>query len=78
MSWQPSIPASVTTTPDTDAPNLFCPACQQLLVYRQTVFNGRSPRERWDYFACQTCGLYEYRHRTRTLRSTAQLPFRLP
>jgi predicted RNA-binding Zn-ribbon protein involved in translation (DUF1610 family) len=58
-----------TTTPETPAPQLFCPECDKPLVYRQTVLNGVNPIERWDFFACRTCGEFEYRHRTRRLRA---------
>src|SRR5207247_9875334 len=69
--------AEFTTTPETPAPRLFCPTCDQLLVYRQTVFNGVQPPERWDYFHCATCGPFEYRHRTRRLRETDMWPMRV-
>jgi hypothetical protein len=57
-----------TTTPDTPAPQLLCPACDQLLTYRQTVISGIKPIERWDYYECRTCGSFVYRERTRKLR----------
>jgi hypothetical protein len=31
------------------------------------------PPERWDQYACPTCGQFEFRHRTRKLRSVAPL-----
>jgi hypothetical protein len=61
-------PARVTAMPDTPAPQLFCPSCERPLVYRQTVVGGVQPIERWDYFACRTCGSFVYRDRTRQLR----------
>lgn len=61
--------ATFTSSPETPAPNLLCPQCQRSLVYRQTVFNGVNPIERWDYLECRMCGAFEYRHRTRKLRS---------
>jgi hypothetical protein len=72
---QPELPAKptrrtaqVTSTPDTPAPQLFCPTCDRPLVYRQTVIGGVKPLERWDYFECRTCGSFVYRDRTRQLR----------
>ena len=62
-------PPQFTTTPATPAPALFCPECDEALVYRQTVLNGVHPIERWDFFECRTCGKFEYRNRTRRLRA---------
>ena len=59
-----------TSKPDTPPPQLLCPGCARPLVYRQTVMSGVKPIERWDYFACRTCGSFVYRSRTRKLRST--------
>jgi len=63
--------ARFTCEPDTPAPALSCPSCQAQLIYKQTVFGGVRPEERWDYLECRTCGPFEYRHRTRQLRPTA-------
>ena len=60
--------ARVTSTPETPAPQIFCPMCDLPLVYRQTVTGGVKPFERWDYFECRTCGRFVYRDRTRRLR----------
>jgi hypothetical protein len=60
--------ALVTSRPETPAPQLICPTCDQPLVYRQTVIGGVKPIERWDYFECRTCGEFVYRDRTRQLR----------
>jgi hypothetical protein len=60
--------ARVTETPETPAPPLLCPACERPLEYRHTVIGGVKPLERWDYFACRTCGQFVYRDRTRQLR----------
>ena len=60
--------------PETPPPTLRCPTCDRLLAYRQTVLNGVNPRERWDYFNCAKCGIYEYRHRTRQIRPSDSLP----
>jgi hypothetical protein len=60
--------ARITSTPVDPAPQLFCPVCVLPLLYRQTVFSGMHPVERWDQYACRSCGAFEYRHRTRQLR----------
>jgi len=57
----------ITSTPP-PPPQLVCPTCDRALVYRQTVISGVKPIERWDYFACPTCGPFVYRDRTRKLR----------
>jgi hypothetical protein len=68
----------MTTTPRIPPPHLFCPLCMQPLVYRETVFGGVQPPERWDYFDCLTCaGIFEYRERTRQVRQVPALPFQL-
>jgi hypothetical protein len=59
----------VTSRPDTPAPELLCPTCDRPLTYRETVISGVKPIERWDYFACATCGGFVYRERTRKLRA---------
>jgi predicted RNA-binding Zn-ribbon protein involved in translation (DUF1610 family) len=46
----------------------MCPYFDRPLTYRQTVVSGVKPIERWDYFACTTCGQFVYRDRTRKLR----------
>lgn len=61
-------PPVFTSTPETPAPQLLCPACDSPLRYRQTVISGVQPIERWDYFECRTCGPFVYRDRTRKLR----------
>jgi hypothetical protein len=60
--------AHVTSSPDMPAPQMFCPTCDLPLLYRHTVLGGVKPVERWDYFACRTCGNFVYRDRTRQLR----------
>ena len=60
--------ATFTSAPDIDAPPLSCPKCEVRLRYRQTVFSGVKPIERWDYFDCAACGPFVYRERTRALR----------
>jgi hypothetical protein len=60
--------AIFTSTPDIGAPELSCPACNTALAYKQTVFGGVNPIERWDCFNCASCGPFVYRQRTRALR----------
>jgi hypothetical protein len=62
--------ATFTSYPEAPAPACFCAVCGRPLVYRQTVYSGVSPLERWDFYECRTCGPFEYCHRTRRLRST--------
>jgi DNA-binding response OmpR family regulator len=61
-----------TTTPPLRPPALHCPQCQSLLAYQHSQTGGVNDRafEQWDYFRCQACGPYQYRHRTRKLRAT--------
>jgi hypothetical protein len=54
----------MTTTPETAAPQLYCPECALPLVYRATIFGGIDPPERWDHAACPAHGLFQYRQRT--------------
>jgi predicted RNA-binding Zn-ribbon protein involved in translation (DUF1610 family) len=56
--------AVFTSSPDTPAPHLLCPNCAGPLTYRETVYGGVKPAERWDYYDCPTCGGFQYRHRT--------------
>lgn len=60
-----------TTTPPTRPPALHCPSCQSLLVYEHSQTGGVNEQssEQWDYLRCQSCGPYQYRHRTRKLRA---------
>jgi hypothetical protein len=62
----------LTNNPDTPAPPLRCPSCDQPLRYLRTILNGLQPVERWDEFNCPGCGPFEYRHRTRRLRHTVR------
>ena len=59
--------AIFTSTPDVGAAKLRCPRCEHALAYKQTVFSGVKPIERWDYFDCASCGPFVYRERTRAL-----------
>jgi DNA-binding response OmpR family regulator len=61
----------VTTTPPTPPPVLHCPQCDGDLEYQHTHLGGVNARfaERWDYFVCVRCGVFQYRHRTRKLRA---------
>jgi two-component system, chemotaxis family, chemotaxis protein CheY len=60
-----------TTTPPMPPPTLTCPSCDQLLKYDHSHVGGVSERfsEQWDYYSCSTCGPFQYRQRTRKLRS---------
>jgi CheY-like chemotaxis protein len=60
-----------TTAPPTPPPELTCPSCDQLLRYDHSQVGGVSERfsEQWDYYSCSTCGPFQYRQRTRKLRS---------
>jgi len=61
---------ATTSTPQTAPPQLQCPTCDTILVYQRTHIGGVNEQfaERWDYFSCARCGLFQYRHRTRGLR----------
>jgi hypothetical protein len=64
--------AVVTGVPGTPPPELHCPACDRILSYRETIYGGVQPPERWDSYDCKYCrARFEYRHRTRFLRSVA-------
>ena len=58
-----------TRTPATLPPHLVCPDCGSALPYSYSFIGGVNPREaeQWDYFHCG-CGVFQFRHRTRTLR----------
>lgn len=60
-----------TTTPPLPPPRAICPSCDRLLTYRHSHVGGVSERQReqWDWYVCDgSCGIFEYRHRTRRLR----------
>jgi len=69
--------ATFTSHPNTLAPPLLCPVCDRLLVYRQTAILGIRPIERCDYLECRNCGPFEYSERTRELRPTTDMPFKI-
>ena len=61
-----------TSAPSIPPPDLWCPRCDRLLHYQRSFVGGVSQRkpEQWDEYKCSsTCGSFEYRHRTRHLRS---------
>jgi two-component system chemotaxis response regulator CheY len=61
-----------TTTPSIPPPDLWCPRCDRPLDYQRSFVGGVSQRqpEQWDEYGCPSkCGVFEYRHRTRKLRS---------
>ena len=51
-------------------PALTCPACGAPLAYERSHVAGANARcaEQWDDFSCESCGRFEYRHRTQNLR----------
>jgi CheY-like chemotaxis protein len=61
----------VSTNPPQPPPHLRCPQCDAALQYDRSHVGGVSDRhpEQWDYFVCATHGAFQYRHRTRKLRS---------
>ncbi len=63
--------AVITTTPPVTPPDLLCPTCDRRLRYERSHLGGvgRRQAEQWDTYSCQACGTFEYRHRTRKLRS---------
>jgi CheY-like chemotaxis protein len=60
----------LTTSPPAAPPELRCPKCYSALLYQRSFVGGVSDRhsEQWDYYTCQRCGTFQYRHRTRRLR----------
>jgi hypothetical protein len=69
---RPPVLTGTTTQPPTRPPDdLCCPQCLQPLTYRHTSLGGvRAIPEQWDHFDCGHCGgEFEYRHRTRKLKS---------
>jgi hypothetical protein len=61
-----------TCRPPLAPPELVCPSCDQRLQYEWSHVGGVSDQhpEQWDEFRCIACGPFEYRHRTRKLRSS--------
>lgn len=60
-----------TTTPPLTPPRAVCPWCDRFLTYRHSHIGGVNERqpEQWDWYLCPgACGMFEYRHRTRSLR----------
>ena len=61
----------MTTAPPQMPPQLRCPQCDGTLQYEQSYVGGvtRKFPEQWDQFRCPSgCGIFQYRHRTRSLR----------
>ena len=52
---------------------LHCPSCDELLRYERSHIGGVNAQnaERWDDYSCGSCGMFQYRHRTRKLRRAA-------
>lgn len=61
-----------TKDPPATPPALVCPVCNHLLTYQRSHVGGVSARspEQWDYYECPNgCGTFQFRQRTRKLRS---------
>jgi len=61
-----------TTHPPLKPRILTCPTCYRPLRYERSHIGGVNEHnlEQWDYFVCaDRCGTFQYRHRTRKLRS---------
>jgi hypothetical protein len=61
----------VTTMPPASPPALVCPLCDGPLSYEHSYIGGVTQyrAEQWDRYVCSaSCGMFEYRHRTRKLR----------
>ena len=61
-----------TKNPPATPPTLLCPACDRPLIYQRSHVGGVSARnpEQWDYYECPAgCGTFQFRQRTRKLRS---------
>ena len=61
----------VTTMPPASPPALVCPSCDRPLKYEHSYIGGvtENRSEQWDWYACSaSCGMFEYRQRTRKLR----------
>jgi CheY-like chemotaxis protein len=63
----------MSTDPPQAPPHLRCPQCDAALQYDRSHVGGVSDRhpEQWDYFVCPAHGVFQYRHRTRRLRSAS-------
>jgi len=63
-----------TTTPPASPPRLVCPSCDEPLTYERSYVGGVNAKqaEQWDVYVCPgSCGMFEYRHRTRKLGPSA-------
>jgi len=62
-----------TSDPSVPPVDLLCPICTRRLRYQKTYIGGVSQLhpERWDYYTCAECGNFQYRYRTRKLRSVS-------
>ena len=61
----------VTTMPPVSPPALVCPSCDRPLKYEHSYIGGVTQyrAEQWDCYVCSSsCGIFEYRQRTRKLR----------
>jgi CheY-like chemotaxis protein len=63
----------VTATPPASPPSLVCPSCDRPLTYLNSQIGGVSHHhpEQWDYYECISCGTFQLRRRTRSLRKVS-------
>ena len=70
---EPGTAAVTRLTPERCASRMSerCPTCDRPLVYERSHIGGVTERfsEQWDYYTCTGCGPFQYRQRTRALRS---------
>lgn len=63
-----------TSEPPATPPSLVCPVCDHPLRYERSHVGGVNAQhpEQWDYYDCPAgCGTFQYRQRTRKLRSVS-------
>jgi DNA-binding response OmpR family regulator len=61
-----------TSDPPNTPPTLRCPSCDHSLTYTSSHIGGvtQALAEQWDFYTCPSgCGDFQYRQRTRKLRS---------
>jgi CheY-like chemotaxis protein len=61
----------VSKDPPLRPPHLRCPECDGVLEYEYSNIGGVNDKhpEQWDYFLCSSHGRFQYRHRTRKLKT---------
>jgi CheY-like chemotaxis protein len=70
ISLKKALQRGDTIVPPIKPPPLRCTECGDPLKYLRSHLGGVSIKhsEQWDYFECRTCGIFEYRARTRKIR----------